>query len=106
MPIAPHAPLMPGPGRPLRSLLSVALPVAIAAVFVCLALINVASVRTWRGEPEDGVWWFQRLNGSLVAQEIARGSAAERAGLKTGDVLLTIDDREVQSRADVETAAR
>ena len=97
---------MPGPGRPLRSLLSVALPVAVAAVFVCLALINIASVRTWRGEPEDGVLWLQRFNGSLVAQEVAKGSAADRAGIKPGDLLLTIDGREIRSRAEVEALAR
>ena len=97
---------MPGPGRPLRSLLSVALPVVVAAVFVCLALINIASVRTWRGEAEDGVLWQQHLNGNLVALEVARASAGERAGVRPGDVLLTIDGHEAQSRASVEAAAR
>jgi len=86
--------------------LSVALPVAVAAVFVCLALIDIASVRTWRGEPEDGVFWQKQANGTLVAQDIAAQSAAAFAGVQPGDSLLTIDGQEIQDRADVEAAAR
>jgi S1-C subfamily serine protease len=104
MPIAHHA-LVPGPGRPLRSLLSVALPVAVAAGLVCLALIDIASVRAWRGEPEDGVLW-QSVNGQLIAGEVAKLGAGERAGIRPGDVLLTVDTQEVRSRDDVESAVR
>jgi PAS domain S-box-containing protein len=86
--------------------LSVALPVAVAAALVCLAVVNVASVRTWRGEPEDGVLWQPRLNTSLIAQDVAKGSAGERAGIKRGDILVTIDQHEVQHPRDVEAAAR
>ena len=34
-----------------------ALPVAVAAALVCLAIINIALVKTWRGDVEDGVLW-------------------------------------------------
>ena len=95
---------MPGPSRPLRPLLSVALPVAVAVVLVCLALVNIASVRTWRGEPEDGVLWA--LEGTnVVAQEVARGSAGERAGVLPRDVLVIIDGQEIKTPRDVELSA-
>src|SRR5262245_66443156 len=84
MAIAPHSPLMSVPS-PVRSLLSVALPVAITVAFVGLALVNIASVRAWRGEPEDGVLWQQAPNGTLVARAVARGTAADRAGVHPGD---------------------
>jgi hypothetical protein len=51
-----------------RPVLNIALPVAIAVVLVCLALVNIASVRTWRGEPEDGVLW-QAVGANVVARK-------------------------------------
>jgi PAS domain S-box-containing protein len=74
----------------------VALPVAIAAVLVCLAVLNVAVVQRWQGEPEDGVLWT-RVNGNVVAQEIARGTAADLAGIQAGDILRRLDAREIRS---------
>jgi hypothetical protein len=41
----------------LRPLLRVALPVAVASTLVCLAVVNMALVKAWKGEPEDGVLW-------------------------------------------------
>ena len=66
----------------------------------CLAIINIALVKTWRGEPEDGVLWRDERR-NVVATEIAPGTAAARApGCSRGDVLLRIDGREVtQPRA-------
>ncbi len=92
---------MPGPTRQLRLLLSVALPVAVAVVLVCLAIVNIASVHTWRGAPEDGVLWG-RQGVNIVAADVAGGSAAEQAGVRVHDVLLTIDGREVTSPEEVE----
>jgi hypothetical protein len=93
------------PAHPrLRPLLTVAVPVAIAVALVCLALINIALVRTWTGEPEDGVLW-QTVGANVVAAEVAEGSAAERAGIQRGDVLLLIDGREVTSEREVIAAA-
>jgi PAS domain S-box-containing protein len=82
----------------LRPLLRVALPVAVAAVFVSLAIINIALVKTYQGGLEDGVLW--RLEGTnVVAAEVAPGLAGAAAGLRARDVLLTIDGREVQAVA-------
>jgi PAS domain S-box-containing protein len=76
--------------RSWRPLVRVALPVAIAAVLVCLAILNVALVQRWRGEAEDGVLWAH-VDGQVTAKEIAPGTSAEAAHLHLGDVLLRID---------------
>jgi two-component system NtrC family sensor kinase len=89
--------------RRLRPLLSVALPVAIAVALVCLALVNVASVTTWRGELEDGVLW-RAVGTNVVAVEVARGSAGDRVGIQPGDLLLLVDGREVTNAQDVVAA--
>ena len=85
----------------LRPLLRVALPVAIAFTLVCLAVVNMALVKAWKGEPEDGVLWGQE-GANVVAREVANPSAGRRAGLAVGDLLLTVDGREVATVADVQ----
>lgn len=94
---------MPPLFKPLRPLLRVALPVAVAAVLVCLAIINIALVKTWRGELEDGVLWRQRA-ATVVAAEVAPDTAAARAGMRPRDILRTIDGRPVTRVTDVWTA--
>ncbi|MEZ5316457.1 MAG: ATP-binding protein [Vicinamibacterales bacterium] len=88
--------------RQIRPFLRVALPVAVAAVLVCAALINVALVKTWRPEPEDGVLWGRRADGvNVVALEVPAGSPGAQAGIEPGDLLIAIDGREVTSTQDV-----
>ncbi|HYN09253.1 MAG TPA: ATP-binding protein [Vicinamibacterales bacterium] len=89
--------------RQLRPLFQVALPVVVAVVLVCLAVLNMALVKTWPGEPEDGVLW-QEVGGATVAWEVALGSAAHRAGIRRGDLLWRLNDEEIKSPADVEAA--
>src|SRR5688572_17459378 len=84
----------------LRPLLRVALPVAVAAALVALAVINMALVKTWRGEPDDGVLWRQQGT-DLVAAEVAPGQAGDRSGVLPGDVLLLIDGAEVRDPAEI-----
>ena len=50
----------------IRPLLRVALPVAVAAVLVVLAIINIVLVKVWHGEAEDGVLW-QKEGANVVA---------------------------------------
>ena len=88
---------------PLRPLIRVAPPVAIAVILVWLAVLNVALFhRFTTQEVEDGVLWKQR-GADVVAGEIAPGSAGERAGLQVNDVLLAIDQQEIRNPSDVTT---
>jgi two-component system, NtrC family, sensor kinase len=93
---------MPG-SRQLRSLVRVALPVAVSVVLVCLGVINIALVKTWHPAPEDGVLWSVQGQ-NVVAADLAPGAAGARAGLKARDVLLLINGREVTGLADVREA--
>jgi two-component system NtrC family sensor kinase len=94
---------MSTPARQLRPIVSVALPVAIAVVLVCLAILNIVSVHTWPGELEDGVLWGHK-GANVMALEVFKGSAGERSGLRAHDVLLMIDGREMKSEQDVREA--
>jgi len=79
----------------------VVLPVVVAAILVFLAVVNMALVKSWRGEYEDGVRWGT-VGANVVAMEIDRHSAAERAGIQRNDVLLTVDGQEVSTAADLQ----
>ena len=61
----------------------------IVAFLLFLAGLNIAQRWNWR-ELEDGVLW-KNAGGEVVASEVAFGTAAERAGLRRGDVLMAID---------------
>jgi len=86
--------------RQLRPLVRVGLPVAVAAVLVSLALVNVAVVKTWHGEPEDGVLWVAH-GFDVKAEEIYKGGAGATAGVQTGDTVVLIDGQEIKTVADV-----
>ena len=76
-----------------------ALPVAVTLGLLALGLANVVS-RATSAEVEDGVLWVERAVG-VVAAEVASPSAASRAGVRPGDMLLAIDNQPVEGRADV-----
>ncbi len=89
--------------RRVRSLLRVMLPVAVASVIAFLAIVNIALVKAWHGEPEDGVLWVQ-AGTNVVAHDVDPQSTAARAGVQVDDVLVTVDGREVATVADVQAA--
>jgi PAS domain S-box-containing protein len=76
-----------------------ALPVAVTLALLALGLANVVS-RATSAEVEDGVLWVERAVG-VVAAEVAAPSAASRAGVNPGDVLIAIDNQPIEGRADV-----
>ena len=76
-----------------------ALPVAVTLGLLALGLANVVS-RATSWEVEDGVLWVERAVG-VVAAEISAPSAASRAGVRTGDILIAIDNQPIEGRADV-----
>jgi PAS domain S-box-containing protein len=76
-----------------------ALPVAVAVCLLALGIANIVS-RATSMDVEDGVLWVERSVG-VVAAEVALPSAGDRGGVRPGDVLLAIDGRPVESRAQV-----
>ena len=76
-----------------------ALPILVVSVLLCLGLANIVARATWR-EMEDGVLWRLTAEG-VIASEIADQSPAQGVGLRTGDLLLAIDDQPVQQVSDV-----
>ena len=75
------------------------LPIATALLLLGMGIANIIQ-RATTDEVEDGVLWLERSAG-VVASEVARGSAAARAGVRPGDVLLAIDSSPVTQRSQV-----
>jgi PAS domain S-box-containing protein len=75
------------------------LPVVVVSGLLCLGIANIMARATWQ-EVEDGVLWSTSPDGAIV-NEVADGSPAARVGLRRGDLLLAIDDRPIESAADV-----
>jgi two-component system, NtrC family, sensor kinase len=71
----------------------------VAAVLMGLGIANIAT-RARLHEVEDGVFWAERSEG-ITAAEVAADSAAGKAGIARGDVLVAINDVPVETRAHV-----
>jgi hypothetical protein len=82
-----------------HALLRLTAQLVVVALLLCLAVANIYVRSTW-SEPEDGVLWATTPDG-VVAQEIATGSPAARAGVQPGDILEKIDLLPVDSESDV-----
>ena len=82
----------------------VLLGVGVVAVLGCLAVANIVVQSTWRAV-EDGVRWEERPEG-LVAGEILPAGAGARAGLRPGDLLLTVDAQPIGTHADLRAVLR
>src|SRR5215510_1097588 len=74
-----------------------ALVVVITLVF--LGAANIIVRAQWH-EVEDGVLWGARAEG-VTAVDVARGSAGDLAGVRTGDIILAVNGAPVQTPADV-----
>ena len=60
-----------------------------------LAGLNVAAESSYN-VPTDGVWWIEAPAGGpagLCARQVPLDSPGDRAGIRQGDILLTVDDR-------------
>jgi two-component system NtrC family sensor kinase len=75
----------------------------VAAALVCMAIVNIALVKAWVGELDDGVLWARGADNVVVADDIAPGFAGDRAGVRIGDTLESIDGQDVRTVADVAT---
>jgi len=72
------------------TVLLLALFTVAAAVFAIFNFIQESKYQL----PTDGVWWVE-ASGGLEAQRVLANGPAERAGIKTGDLLVQADDRPV-----------
>lgn len=50
--------------------------------------------------PDDGAWWMER-NGHLVADRLEANGPAERAGIRSGDEVVSVNGRSVDTLAAV-----
>jgi PAS domain S-box-containing protein len=75
------------------------LSIVVIAGLSALGIANVATYSRWH-EVEDGVFWGARAEG-VTAIEVARGSAAASAGIRSGDVLIAVNGTPIQSPAEV-----
>lgn len=89
-----------------RPLLRVAIPVAVAAALITLALINVVVVKNYQqtAAVDDGVLWTSDGGAAVRALEVATGSPAHQAGVQRGDTLQAIDGLPVESTRQVDEA--
>ena len=75
---------------------------------IALALLTVASIVfaaiNYHKEglfpnPDDGVWWLEQSDGTIVAQKVVDGGPGDNAGIKKGDRLLTVNDQPIHKIA-------
>src|SRR5262245_23462298 len=71
----------------------------VAAILMALGIANIAT-RARLHEVEDGVLWVERSEG-VTAAEVAPETAAAKAGIMRGDVLVAVNGEPVESRAEV-----
>ena len=76
---------------------------------ILLTLLTVAAVLfagfNYKSEhqsaiPDDGAWWLER-HGRLVADRLEPGGPAERAGIRRGDEIISVNGRTVNTSAAV-----
>jgi two-component system NtrC family sensor kinase len=69
------------------------LAIVLAAVTLaaCVyAALNASSEASF-SVPTDGIWWTE-VDGGLCAQQVATDSPGQRAGIRVGDILQSVDD--------------
>ncbi len=66
---------------------------------VIFAVLNFNVERAFE-VPADGVWWFPQ-DGSITAKRVETGSPGERAGVKTGDVIVAINGQAIHATLNI-----
>ncbi len=93
------APQSPVRGSAVSDWRRTVLPIVVTVGLLAFGVANIV-LRATAADVEDGVLWVERSAG-VVAAEVAGSSAAQRAGVRPGDVLLAIDGEPVEGKADV-----
>src|SRR3984885_3974138 len=69
-----------------------AIVLALATVAACVLAAMNFEHENGLDVPTDGVWWVE-ATGGLRAERVPAESPAHRAGIRTGDILLSVDSR-------------
>jgi len=75
--------------RSFQTRVTVVLLALLTAAVVVFAILNFNQENNFQ-TPTDGVWWIE-AQGGLQAQRVSPNGPGERAGIKTGDLLLSAD---------------
>ena len=79
-----------------------------------LAFLKTSHLNVYRPEENDQIWESRAVDtgirarfveAELIIYRVLEGSAAQTAGLKPGDILISIDDREIGSAMSVQSLA-
>src|SRR5580698_7473311 len=65
---------------------------ALATIAACVLAAMNFDHESRMGVPTDGAWWVE-ANGGLRAERVPADSPANRAGIRTGDILVSVDDQ-------------
>jgi hypothetical protein len=100
--VAPSIPTPAGSGPVLKPMNreSQARSVAVLLFLLTVAAVvfagfNLQKENDW-ASPDDGVWWVEH-NGHLVADRVDPNGPGAKAGIKSGDQLVTVNGQEVKS---------
>src|SRR5579863_7145504 len=78
---------------------------ALVLAFLTLTAVVFSGINFWKEGyfpvPTDGAWWIESGDG-LVAERVAAGGPAEKAGIKPGDQLLAVNDQPIKSFRDAQ----
>ncbi|MBZ5721205.1 MAG: GAF domain-containing protein [Acidobacteriia bacterium] len=83
--------------RDFQNRFTAGLLILLTAAAVVLAWINFQKEREFQ-IPSDGVWWVEH-NGTLTAQQLEPDGPGAKGGIKSGDQLVAVNQREVKSTA-------
>src|SRR6266851_7895081 len=72
--------------------LVLAIVLALATVAACVLAAMNFEHENGLDVPTDGVWWVE-ANGGLKAERVPSSSPGHRAGIRTGDVLLSVNEQ-------------
>ncbi len=77
-----------------RSLQTRVVAVTLALLTLAAVVLAVLNFRQEQGfqQPTDGIWWVES-GGALKAQRVPADSSGERAGIRTGDLLLSVNQQ-------------
>ena len=69
-----------------------AIVLALATVAACVLAAMNFEQESRRDDPTDGVWWVE-ASGGLRAERVPEDSPGARAGIRAGDILLSVNNQ-------------